>query len=392
MKTYQKCEIAKQRQDKIKSKYIEKYFAEKDTDKPAKGQLKFLDGVIVRNLAASTRVRMRKESFIKFLDKEILGNRDEVISFMDYDMNMKAFLDSAYGEIIIARENYKESFGFPMFLLIQKAQEVMERKLLAYLNLEQEDEEESNEESEKKRAYVELLYSIAIYEIFVKDYWKEISDLLPGESSDLAKEIIMEKVGPLIQKYEGSSDVQEQEAAKEKLLQWMKNYNERCDAIIFHECFYLFAFKHLWNFMAVLRLIGMIEFVNINEMYVGEGNRAGNKQKEMAKKAQRWDINISSWFEDKEFFTLPRRNPNFNGWYKEITQIEEDYCLLAKNPEESDLDYNHFRSCVQEYIKCIEKHNVLERTKEEEKHLWAIQVELGGRVLGTLKAMENMKR
>ena len=99
---------------------VAKYFVEGKSERPSFGQLKFMKNLIVRNIAASTSVRLSKASFMRFLENEILCEDQEVIDFFDSSKNVKEFMESPYGEEILFQHNYRDELGYPPFILLRK--------------------------------------------------------------------------------------------------------------------------------------------------------------------------------------------------------------------------------------------------------------------------------
>lgn len=339
---------------------VEKYFVREEKEKVRYGQLKFMKSLIVRNLAASTRVRLGKKSFLNFVQENILQDREKVLSFLDCEKNIESFMQSAYGNDILFQHNYRKEFSYPPFLLLRRIQSLMEEKLSQYLRIISDDNEEETMETPKKAAYVELLYSVALYEIFVKENLAEVTALWEGA---------------------------DQWFDSESIEQYLMSY----DKLYFSVYFYAYSFRQLQNLLAVLRIIVLIEFVNYNVTHDGVRERFGN-EKAIVKEAEFWQFHVANWFgEDKDFFALVKRNPNFSGWYRELNKIVAENDLLKEINSGRSEEYHHFRGCVQEYIKCVEAGSAQKRTKQEEEHLWKIQEELSIPLWNAVNKLENMR-
>lgn len=369
---------------------IEKYFAEKEGGRVSYGQLKFMRNLIVRNIAASTRVRLGKASFLKFVKENLLQDRQEILDFLDCEKNVEAFLHSAYGNDILFQHNYRKEFGFPFFLLVRRIQSLMEDKLSAYLHIMSADNEEEAMETPKKAAYVELLYSVALYEIFVKEYMAEITELWEGADKWFDNES-RETILSYIEKWNECVDAREKKSLKTDLQIGIEQYLLNYDRLYFGVYFYAYSFRQLQNLLAVLRIIVLIEFVNYNVTHVRVRERFGG-EKAILKEAEFWQIHVANWFrEDMDIFALVEQNPNFSGWYRELNKIIEENTLLKEINSGRSEAYHHFRSCVQEYVNCVEAGNVQDRTRQEEEHLWKIQEELSIPLWNAISSLENIR-
>ena len=265
-----------------------------------------------------------------------------------------------YGNDILFRYNYQEEFSYPPFLLLRRIQSLVEEKLSSYLRIISDDNEEETMETPKKAAYVELLYSVALYEIFVKENLAEVTALWEGAD----------------QWFDNKS-----------IEQYLMGY----DRLYFSVYFYAYSFRQLQNLLAVLRIIVLIEFVNYNVTHVGVRERFGD-ERIIVKEAEFWQFHVANWFgEDKDFFAVVKRNPNFSGWYRELNKIVAENDLLKEINSGRSEEYHHFRGCIQEYIKCVEAGNAQKRTKQEEEHLWKIQEELSIPLWNAINRLENMR-
>lgn len=371
-------------------KKIEKYFVQEESGKVRYGQLKFINNLIVRNIAASTRVRLGKTSFLKFVKANILQDREEVLSFLDCEKNIESFMHSAYGNDILFQHNYREEFSYPPFLLLRRVQAIMENNLVVYLNIISDENEEELMETPKKAAYVDLLYSVALYEIFVKEFLAEIVDVWEkaGEwFADKDRKQILKSM----EVWNACTGAREKKLIEAKVQPMIEHYLKNYDRLYFYVYFYVYSFRQLQNLLAVLRIIVLIEFVNYNVTHDGVRERFGN-EKAIVKEAEFWQFHVANWFgEDKDFFTLVKRNPNFSGWYRELNKIVAENSLLKEMNSGRSEEYHHFRGCIQEYIKCVEAGSAQKRTKQEEEHLWKIQEELSIPLWNAIDSLENMR-
>ena len=369
---------------------VEKYFVREETEKVRYGQLKFMKNLIIRNLAASTRVRLGKTSFLTFVQENILQDREEVLSFLDCEKNIESFMQSAYGNDILFQHNYRKEFSYPPFLLLRRIQSLMEEKLTAYLRITSDDNEEETMGTPKKAAYVELLYSVALYEIFVKEFLTEVTALWKDADQWFDNES-REEIIKYMEKWNVCEEVREKKILEAELKLRVDQYLMNYDRLYFSVYFYAYSFRQLQNLLAVLRIIVLIEFVNYNVTHDGVRERFGN-EKAIVKEAEFWQFHVANWFgEDKDFFALVKRNPNFSGWYRELNKIVAENSLLKEMNSGRSEEYHHFRGCIQEYIKCVEAGSAQKRTKQEEEHLWKIQEELSIPLWNAIDSLENMR-
>ena len=160
---------------------VRKYMVKSDEKQHNAGQLSFLKGLFVSNLAIAAPVKVRHaENILDHLKHTIFNLPAADLRLMfDQKKNIESFIDSAYGEElskIPGDWEVNEEECLP-FLLIQEAQAKMEQALLYYIAAKKEkewaiiEEEKEKEEARKKnRDFLELLYSTALYEIFLREF------------------------------------------------------------------------------------------------------------------------------------------------------------------------------------------------------------------------------
>ncbi|MCI8417524.1 MAG: hypothetical protein HFI33_08550 [Lachnospiraceae bacterium] len=269
-------------------------------DKEARGntgQLKFLNGLLTGNLAVSIGITLKKDfRFWNYLENNFLKDRESMFSYFDNQKNLEEFARSPY---VVGLENacvdFSSELEMPPYLLLRRAQEVMEQECISYLRTSRESEDEieflgedeeeqvenrgTDRESEethgekkevkkrkvrkgtrKKEAYVDWLFSIAIYEIFLIEYGKR----LPGKKDTAAsmEELeTIEQLFPDLISGRNSEKVQEQiHGFCERAWEFYKELL-REEFIVFCERCYIL---HIMNLCAMLRVITLIEFVKVS--------------------------------------------------------------------------------------------------------------------------------
>ncbi len=367
-KTYEKVEKANEYRELLRN-VIKPYLTE---SKSNSGQLKFIDGTLVRVLAVSTRYRVKKESFEKFFDNNIIpkakGGNDQTISYFSQEDNLEAYFNSPYSDECIYHEPLKNTERIMPFLLLQRIQNVMEEKLLAYLNTKDENEtvdgDEYKMQSDKNKAYVELLYSLAIYEIFLIDFMEDGIEPHMTNSGRVLKEEILD----LYKKLEVSREPEQTEQIILKLQKTVSEYRKFSDEVLVTGKYMSLFMRHYTNLQAILRIIMIIEYVHINQ--------AALKNKEKDVRNSRL---INNWFVEncgeygQGFFSYPNSNKNLSKYYKNINTIFNKYKILdVKHLEEM----NEVNNLIVEYLKIIESNEAGKRSEREEKRLWKIQDEL----------------
>lgn len=385
MGKYLKSEKANACREEIYAQ-VEPYVLENGEMRSNSGQLKFLKGLMIRNLAVSSRVRVRKEGFLKYLRESMrLCNNDEVIAFMDCEKNLEAFLHSPYCEEFYYDKMYKQKYGFLPFLLLQRTQAEMERAMLRYLSLssglEAYDEKKGEEmEQHKLEAYVEWLYSIALYEIFLRncfddierDFWEKRKDM---KASDEGMEL-MRRFNELC----GCKDLNKRKELAKEMAGYTAAYLDELWQQVFDIYYINFFIQHLTNLYAVLRIVVLIEYVNIN-LSREEGGIRKKKDIEAFEDAAYWKNLVQEWIDRNEFFAEVGRNRNLNVLYNELNKVYWN-CQIFSGPSRKNGEEKFWEraekpiSDIKQYLGVIRAHTADKRPPEEEKKLWNIETSL----------------
>ena len=369
---YKKCDDAKKNTESLLER-IYPYIVDGKKEEsviPNSGQLKFIKGTMVRSLAVSTRVRAKKGGFIHFFLNCILENNDCKLAYLDKEANLKAYFETPYAKkYILYRTKLERADDFFPYLLLERIKTVMEEKLHAYLRIEKfvehsgdkEDMESEMGTEKKKEKYVELLYCLALYEIFLTEFLKDKSKYLE-EGNNQADEIYDELEG-LIEKYvAGHSELEE------KIEQLTEQYFAANDRVYLTITYLDFFLQHFVNLLAVLRIITIIEYVNINCNEVGEKR----VQSEEFRNARAWEETLNAYFEKYNFnlFAFTLKNKNMSACYRELNKMVAE----SKQAEKSEIDT--FRSDVEEYLRITGKKLTNAEHEMEEQRFFKITLRL----------------
>ena len=367
---------------------IEQYVVQDGEAESNSGQLKFLKGLLIRNLAVSSRVRVRKDGFLKYVrDTLRFYHNDEVIAFMDCEKNMEAFLQSPYCEDFYYYKLFKPEYGFPPFLLLQRTQEGVERAMMRYLSLpsglEACDEKKGDEmEKNKLEAYVEWLYSIALYEIFLRNFFDDIdSKFLSNPKADSTTDSEEEKeLMRRIQELRGCRDLNRQKEMAKEMADYAAAYMDKFWKRVFGVYYLNYFFQHLMNLYAMMRIIVLIEYVNINVGREEDGMRK-KEDIEAFKEAQYWKKLLQECLKESELFAETGRNRNLNVFYTELNRVYRE-CRIFPDYDRNEGERVFWEetkeavSDLKQYIGCLRDYTVDKRPPEIEKKLWKIEEKL----------------
>ena len=269
MATYAKPQKINECREKI-TQIVEGYYEEKENIIPNSGQLKFLKSLMIRHLAVSTNEKGAKGGLGKYLKERILNDKEDVLSFFDREKNIEAFKQSIYCDDPYFLDNSKVEYGFPPFLLLDKAHIEMERAFLEYLYAEKNTDnktdwkDEEEEFSYKSRKYMEFLYSVTIFEIFLREYYAKVNENLLQNENSLSMQEKADRINHYKEMYDGCKD----EKKKKELAIEMANYINTCMEGYCEIGFYCAQVKYVVSLQnhlyAMLRIVVLIEFLSIN--------------------------------------------------------------------------------------------------------------------------------
>lgn len=356
-----KSKTFKENKEKIYEEVFS-YLLEPGQRKKNSGQLKFLKNLMIRSLALSTRKRIcnPKTQLTDFLNSTILYNKDEVISYYDNDKNMEAFLDSPYYDsqgFQICPRDLKPEFNSVPFFLMQKTQDVMEHALLDYIKEPFEEEEDAPQKSE---AYVKLLYSIAVYEIFLIKFNETVHNDYIEEMYERMASIPLEGLSQQLEECPSVEEVlvflKRIEATTRELSDYLSVLNLTINIILYY-------LHHLTNFFSVLRIIALIEFVNIN----GANSSRSREKLDYLAEANKWREHVEEWKLDGTLFAVGSQNKNMSKYYDEMSTV---YDKIKSDEEEHDIQIEHI---IRKYLDAIKKCPLGKRTQNENEKLWSIE-------------------
>ena len=129
-----------------------------------------------------------------------MGNNDEVLSFFDPAMNRKEFLQSPYSMDFPCSVNFNMQFSEMPFLLLQKTQSEVEHALDDFFYVK--------EETEKEAVYLDLLLSLALYEIFLREIFGNHITPMMSVLSPVREPAEMEQINYDYEEVQNCTDVQ----------------------------------------------------------------------------------------------------------------------------------------------------------------------------------------
>jgi len=430
MGTYEKVERAK-KYKQILYEIVEKYLEEKEDIIINSGQLKFFKGLMIRHLALSTNIKIRapRTRILEYMDDTLLRHNDDVIAYFDREKNTKAFLESSYCEDFPGIQEFQpQCIDFP-FLLLQRAQSEMELAFKAYihekssLDYSEEDSKSKKKISEKKRTddkkaadnmseisseelaeqamdlrkaerYLELLMSIALYEIILRETYAQIQMKM---SNDMELSLLQEesnKKNQFFAEIKACKDMEKRKVMLDELYDMTKEYyGKLCEFTFFSYSLGCFVI-HQTNLYAMLRIIVLIEVININSDY-----QYGTKEERINEREQAdfWKRQIYALLKEDVLFACVERRKNLSNMYKQLNLIYNEKKLfpdLFRTEPYSyfeDYAYNDIVA-LKNYISIIKKGRVEERALKDEKRMWHIADKLAQPIWHAIWDIDNLQK
>ena len=344
------------------------------------GYLKFFKKLFIRCIAGSmnTKIYQHENTIRQYLDKTILQDEEEIKEFFDVRSNIDFFTESFVFNQYVSKIHIKVHDVFPPYLLMQKAQSEMERAFIAYMNVNpdtgeyQTEEEQKEKEQEKMQKYGELLFSIAFYEIFLREFYGE---LLRSAQKNKETEIY----------YDGKSwkefleDVKnyESEELKEHIQEIMEciqdSYDKACEGQLLVLCS-LWGEYHLNNLYAILRIIYLIEFINFNSLNSAKKDKLAHMEAGFWERLfENEDEEVLSFMEWKitDLFGAIYTQRNLKTVRNEINRVYNENNMFPSCEQNDNLNtyiekVNDVRMDLEEYIEIMRIHIAEERTEKEE--------------------------
>lgn len=318
------------------------------------GQLKSFRGLLVGNLAVAQDKRLRKEAlFFKYLDQNLFDHPGQNTGFFENEKNMEYFLNSVHcpDAELYRTLPFTPPQELPPFLTIVKAQEIMEREFLHYISLSGEKDKNEDEKSPQKTdAYVNLLFGIVIYEIFLCEFLNYLPAPDPQAYGDLFKK--MDETIKRIPEFFNRQIPQSGQAAKmQKRI--TDEYNQ-LRYFLLTICSWDFYIPHIMNLYAMLRLVALIEYVKVS---IGEGRTENEKNAAAVREASFWIERQNDW-NKCYLFTSTDINHNLKAYYKKFADVYQKYNISSHlDPENSAQDlariFSDCESDMSDYIASV---------------------------------------
>ncbi|MCI8566584.1 MAG: hypothetical protein HFI39_09765 [Lachnospiraceae bacterium] len=372
---------------------VEGYCRETDEEKKEglnKGTLKFLKNTRVRAVVLSANPKRKRtvHTFRRYLEKMILPKEyDRLISYMDPERNLDAFLACSH---FFEEEELKSAFmddgparlgdmesgrtgGILLpFFLLEDLQKTVEMRLDAYMKQKGtdfyvsgdgnvKDEYAANAKEEK---YLDFVYSLQYYEIFMETFRERIMEpSLPSQEEE-AFRAIQELNGQFAACAEKNKKIELGKKILERMREWMVIFNKKRMSALY--C--VLYMRHYMNLMAMLRLLIIVEYVNIKHSYTGvrdeeeKAKQRKNMEQLVTKELLGFDL----------FFFHYRDNPNLAVIFRDLTITAEKRSLIPDpgNQEEMQEFYNNLKA----YVTQIRKKKAGERNAAEESLLMKSQI------------------
>ncbi len=343
------------------------------------GQLKYLDKLIICEIAVSTRTKNRVRSFETFFEEQVIPKANDrndgnnrVLSFVNREKNIQAFLSSPYiTESMSDRSEIHADEVLVPYLLLERLLELLEETLLSYLAIKCSEEEANEMDSDKVHAYEKFLYAAAYYEIFVREMLEKtipsyVSQTLTDAQALLAKFRQQPEAHVDPQSAETIIITQKQVMAKVQLCGFYTEYVGR----------------HIRNLLAYTNLILMIESANVirgtdfcPKVVNGKSVHYPTVNNFLEQSfPEETDVQDPCEF---HFFCDLVNNRNMTSHYERIIcEVHKRNLLPLEKPDDPS-SHQKFADAVKAYVDFISKHRKAKRTAEQEQELWAIMDQMG---------------
>lgn len=344
------------------------------------GQLKYLDKLIICEIAVSTRTKNRVKSFETFFEEQVIpkandGNdgNNRVLSYVNRGKNKQAFLSSPYitEKMSDISEIDADEVLVP-YLLLERLQELLEETLLSYLAIKS-SEEVDEMDSDKVLAYEKFLYAAAYYEIFVREMLEKTIPSYASQTLTDAQALLAQ----LHQQLEEHADLQK----AEEITMTQKKVMAKMQLCGFYG---EYVNRHIRNLLAYTNLILMIEGVNVIRG-TGFSKKAvhGNLDDDPMLRIEEFLVqsfsettNVQDQHEFHFFCDLVS-NRNMTPHYERIKYEVQERKLLPLAKTDDLLPHKKFINAVKDYAVFISEHSRENRTAEQEQQLWEILDQIG---------------
>ena len=351
------------------------HYLREDKGSGKMGPLKFLDNLYICDVAVSSKSRKGYPAFMEYVDKQFLTVDDEVLSYFDCKKNMDAFFE--WEKKLLYQTAYDESFGFPLFLLLQKARMVKDTAMVRYLTLADFDEGSEDEgaydEARKKKAdaYLEWLQSIAFFEICVREYDEEVSRMIQCTDEEMSQktseqEELQNRIETMDKVYQtlDAAKIQKWEQETQQLFfTWLKHVNK----LYYGSYFFMYCFELIQDFFASLRVLVLIEYVNVNTTirngtYDGGITLRDSEYRIAYEEALLWKKTVDRWlqkengvkFANKCFAMMDNWNRNRADSYRKLNNVARRVYPLTKTQAGRSETQAYFHDALKEYVSIME--------------------------------------
>lgn len=364
---------------------VRKYFVKSEERQSNTGQLSFLKGLFVSNLAVASPVPVKRpENILDHLNSTIFDKSAPDLCLMfDKKENLESFLRSVYFEkkpkfIHFLEDDEGECLPF---LLIQQAQAKMEQALCNYVSFE--NKEESTQK--KNKAFLNLLYSTALYEIFLREYEQRLIQE-PAYARPEFQSVEVEQVLQSGAFGEAEGDVR---AVIERGVQ--------ASALLFYTSCVMYHARHMVNLFAVLRILLFVEYVSLNHIR----ERSKKNTSIFFREARIYKEQVKIW-KEKDLFLPLHNNKNLYVLQNVLIHICLEGSLYPHLTEGKKFEFeqqvNDFTKDFRQYmdaVKVCQGVPVNERPAAGEEHLWKTAEQMAGPMISAMEEIlmvrENAK-
>lgn len=365
------------------------------------GLLKFLEYMRVSSLVVSPNPspRIRRERFLNDFEDMLRGcDSDTVLSFADPEKNLEAYLCSSVWKLISDGQedlNFKDlenpNGTLIPYLWLEFLEKEIERRLDSYLKLKNPTpcdsdgtyEEDEEKQELKENSYVELAFVLQYYEIFLEEFLKRIIGEIKAIKSQGTLRNMEEQIEALYEKFQACEDRTEKRAIAGQLSEIAGEYLaclQKAPMAILYVNLYMY---HLINLTAMLRIIVITEYVNINhEQSISSGKKNSEERRTNIRR-----LVMDKWKEYSLFYFHPRDNPNLSRIFREFTEQIEEKNMIPDPDNWKEME--EFNKNLKTYLQQSRRREAGMRTLEDEKKIWKSRVVLAKPFLCGLAEMES---
>lgn len=353
-----------------------------------------LDKLAIANLAISVNASICNSEFC--LEQHLYETalrEHAAVNYSNQEENLTAFLNSIYMTDFAYQEfrdkhKFEYKYGKIRFLFIQRLQAEVEKALITYIhtpkaqNLNyQSDKKVISVYQKKTEAYIKLLRSVALYEIFLLAYENQTKEEIEKYLFDKLQFLRKRKNLDLFHAHM-KFEQKEREAYNELINEIMGLYHKEFYQESFIRQYRRYYIRHGINLSAIFCIIYLIEFVNNN---LGNKFATTELEKRAFSDANNWylqnrkiSLNETKTWEFQDLFCpMEQFSQDNSTLYERMNQIYYKHrifpiCENENTFEDFTKKVSEMQVCLEQYISLIEQHTVLERSEEEEKQMWKL--------------------